>query len=107
MSLEKTDDEGHVMSDNTETAKESEETQYVTGFKLGIVLFSTTLVAFLMLLDLAIIVTVSHTRPVNRIDVIDSHKAIPRITTDFHSLSDVGWYGSAYQLAKQVHPLIT
>ncbi|OAA53473.1 MFS multidrug transporter [Niveomyces insectorum RCEF 264] len=25
--------------------------------------------------------------------------AIPRITNDFHSLNDVGWYGAAYQLA--------
>ncbi|EOO02311.1 hypothetical protein UCRPA7_2176 [Phaeoacremonium minimum UCRPA7] len=28
------------------------------------------------------------------------HQAIPKITTQFHSLLDVGWYGSAYQLAK-------
>ena len=27
-------------------------------------------------------------------------QAIPRITSDFHSLPDVGWYGSAYLLAK-------
>lgn len=26
-------------------------------------------------------------------------QAIPRITSDFHSLTDVGWYGSAYLLA--------
>lgn len=26
-------------------------------------------------------------------------QAIPRITSDFHSLPDVGWYGSAYLLA--------
>lgn len=29
-------------------------------------------------------------------------QAIPRITSDFHSLPDVGWYGSAYLLAKYV-----
>jgi hypothetical protein len=29
-------------------------------------------------------------------------KAIPRITSDFHSLTDIGWYGSAYLLAKYV-----
>ena len=27
---------------------------------------------------------------------LDSLKAIPRITDDFHSYDDVGWYGSAY-----------
>lgn len=26
-------------------------------------------------------------------------QAIPRITSDFHSLPEVGWYGSAYLLA--------
>jgi MFS family permease len=26
-------------------------------------------------------------------------QAIPKITSDFHSLEDVGWYGAAYQLA--------
>ncbi|KAK9314833.1 hypothetical protein V1524DRAFT_415869 [Lipomyces starkeyi] len=43
---------------------------------------AVTLVALLMLLDTSIVVT-----------------AIPRITSQFHSLPDVGWYGSAYQLA--------
>ncbi len=28
-----------------------------------------------------------------------SSQAIPQITSDFHSLEDVGWYGGAYQLA--------
>jgi hypothetical protein len=41
-----------------ETAETSEK-QYVTGVKLWSVLASVTLVAFLMLLDIAIIVTVS------------------------------------------------
>ena len=27
------------------------------------------------------------------------YQAIPKITSDFHSLPDVGWYGAAYQLA--------
>jgi hypothetical protein len=27
-------------------------------------------------------------------------QAIPRITNDFHSLPDVGWYGSAYMLSR-------
>ncbi|KZF26031.1 efflux pump [Xylona heveae TC161] len=56
--------------------------QYISGIKLWLVVASVTLIAFLMLLDMSIIVT-----------------AIPRITSDFHSLADVGWYGSAYPLA--------
>ncbi|KAK9235752.1 MFS multidrug transporter [Lipomyces kononenkoae] len=45
---------------------------------------------FLMLLDTSIIAT-----------------AIPYITNDFHSLSDVGWYGSSYQIASASLQLLT
>ncbi|OJJ50764.1 hypothetical protein ASPZODRAFT_56036 [Penicilliopsis zonata CBS 506.65] len=55
---------------------------YLTGFKLFSVLAAVTLVCFLILLDMSIIVT-----------------ALPKITDHFHSLEDLGWYGSAYQLA--------
>ncbi|KAA8611254.1 MFS multidrug transporter [Pyrenophora tritici-repentis] len=57
-------------------------TQYLTGLKLFTILASLTLVTFLVLLDSSIIGT-----------------AIPRITTEFHSLPDVGWYIGAYSLA--------
>lgn len=33
------------------------------------------------------------------------HKAIPYITDEFHSLLDIGWYGSAYTLATYVSPV--
>ncbi|KAF4979889.1 hypothetical protein FZEAL_4000 [Fusarium zealandicum] len=59
-----------------------DEIEYLTGWKLTSLMISITLAAFLMLLDMSIIVT-----------------AIPRITSDFHSLRDVGWYGSSYNLA--------
>ncbi|KAH8784717.1 efflux pump [Hyaloscypha finlandica] len=58
------------------------EYEYVTSVKLWLATVAVTLVGFLMMLDLSIIVT-----------------AIPRITTDFHSLGDVGWYGSVYLLS--------
>ncbi|KAH6845699.1 major facilitator superfamily domain-containing protein [Chaetomium sp. MPI-CAGE-AT-0009] len=57
-----------------------EEPEYVTGFKLAIIVASVALACFLMLLDTMIIST-----------------AIPRITDTFNSLPDVGWYASAYQ----------
>ncbi|KAI9703447.1 MAG: hypothetical protein M1820_005920 [Bogoriella megaspora] len=60
----------------------SDEHVFLTGPKLLVVLASVTLVFFLVLLDMSIIST-----------------AIPRITSDFHSLEDVGWYGAAYNLA--------
>jgi hypothetical protein len=27
-------------------------------------------------------------------------QAVPRITSEFHSLPDIGWYGGAYQLGR-------
>ncbi|KAF7564117.1 hypothetical protein G7046_g60 [Stylonectria norvegica] len=58
------------------------EFEYIMGWKLVSLMLSITLAAFLMLLDMSIIVT-----------------AIPKITTHFHSLEDIGWYGSSYNLA--------
>ncbi|PYH41055.1 MDR family MFS transporter [Aspergillus saccharolyticus JOP 1030-1] len=56
--------------------------EWITGWRLTAVFMGITVVSFLMLLDMSIIST-----------------AIPRITSEFHSLDDVGWYGSSYQLA--------
>ena len=78
-----------------------EDYQYVTGIKLGTVIGCVTLVAFLILLDQSIIATVRNSIE-TRQTVIDTPQAIPVITSDFHSLPDVGWYGSAYLLARCV-----
>ncbi|KAK8087650.1 major facilitator superfamily domain-containing protein [Apiospora hydei] len=53
---------------------------YVTGIKLVTIVASVALACFLMCVDTMVIST-----------------AIPRITDDFKSLADVGWYASAYQ----------
>ncbi|KAJ6519356.1 major facilitator superfamily-domain-containing protein [Mycena sanguinolenta] len=52
------------------------------GLKLAVLMFALCLAVFLVALDNTIIAT-----------------AIPRITDQFKSLDDVGWYGSAYLLA--------
>ncbi|KAJ5818741.1 hypothetical protein N7474_004332 [Penicillium riverlandense] len=65
----------------TEPTKDGER-EHIAGFKLFMVIAAVTLVCFLVMLDTSIIVT-----------------AIPKITTQFHSLQDIGWYGSAYQIA--------
>ncbi|GAD91480.1 MFS multidrug transporter [Paecilomyces variotii No. 5] len=65
-----------------ENDAKGKESEGVTGLKLFILLRSVTLVLFLMMMDISIVST-----------------ATPRITSDFKSLPDVGWYGSAYQLA--------
>ncbi|KAF1955827.1 efflux pump protein [Byssothecium circinans] len=56
--------------------------QYITGAKMWFLNMSLSLICFLILLDLSILST-----------------AIPKITGQFHSLPDVGWYSGAYQLA--------
>lgn len=61
--------------------KLSDEPDYPSGAKLGIIVASLCLSVFLMALDNTIIAT-----------------AIPKITDHFQSINDVGWYGSAYLL---------
>ncbi|CAJ2500864.1 Uu.00g037170.m01.CDS01 [Anthostomella pinea] len=56
-------------------------TAYPTGTKLVLITVALCLSVFLIALDNSIIAT-----------------AIPKITDTFHSLPDVGWYGSAYLL---------
>lgn len=58
-----------------------DEIKYPKGFQLAILTFGLCLATFVVALDNTIIAT-----------------AIPKITTDFNSLGDVGWYGSSYLL---------
>ncbi|KAI4708224.1 hypothetical protein J4E89_006846 [Alternaria sp. Ai002NY15] len=59
----------------------SSSSQYLSGPKLAILTLGLCLTTFVIALDNTIIAT-----------------AIPRITTVFNSLEDVGWYGSSYLL---------
>ncbi|KAK8054932.1 major facilitator superfamily domain-containing protein [Apiospora rasikravindrae] len=54
--------------------------EYVTGIRLALVITSAIVACFLMLVDTMVIST-----------------AIPRITDEFRSLPDVGWYAGVYQ----------
>jgi MFS family permease len=58
-----------------------DESKYLSGFKLAILSVGLCLTTFVIALDNTIIAT-----------------AIPKITSMFNSLDDVGWYGSAYWL---------
>lgn len=58
-----------------------DESKYITGTPLYLLTFGLTLSTFVVALDNTIIAT-----------------AIPKITTVFNSLDDVGWYGSSYLL---------
>ncbi|EAU32257.1 predicted protein [Aspergillus terreus NIH2624] len=56
--------------------------EYPSGIKLTFIFVALCLTVFLVALDQTIIAT-----------------AIPTITTQFHSIQDIGWYGSAFLLA--------
>lgn len=70
------------VSNPTVTPTEEYTHVFPTGFKLASVLTGITVSYFLLFLDLAIIST-----------------ATPSITSEFNSLTDLGWYSGAYQLA--------
>lgn len=55
-----------------------DEPEYVTGFRLFLIMFTIFMSTLLAALEIGIIAT-----------------AIPGITDEFHRLDDVGWYGSA------------
>ena len=68
------------------SAIQNKEPEWAHGFQLFNILAAVTFVCFLMLLDGTIVVA-----------------AVPRITDDFNSLDDIGWYGAAYQLGRYVN----
>jgi len=75
-----------IVDNATDEKKKAEdepedESKYLTGMKLALLTLGLALSTFVIALDNTIIAT-----------------AIPRITTVFDSLNDVGWYGSSYLL---------
>ncbi|CAO2650657.1 Nn.00g019490.m01.CDS01 [Neocucurbitaria sp. VM-36] len=71
-----------VTKEDGEPDEEPEdESKYLSGFKLAILSVGLCLTTFVIALDNTIIAT-----------------AIPKITSVFNSLEDVGWYGSSYLL---------
>jgi MFS family permease len=73
---------GNSVDDSNDAPVEPEdESKYLSGFKLGILTLGLCLTTFVIALDNTIIAT-----------------ALPKITTVFDSLGDVGWYGSSYLL---------
>ncbi|GJC83371.1 efflux pump roqT [Colletotrichum liriopes] len=67
--------------EKTAAVNDERGTEYPKGTKLALIVAAACFSVFLMALDNCIIAT-----------------AIPRITDEFNSLNDVGWYGSAYLL---------
>ncbi|KAI1583436.1 ProP Permease of the major facilitator superfamily [Pyrenophora tritici-repentis] len=86
-------DSAESVSENPDSATASPtdkvEPEYLTGLRLGLVMFTIFVSTILVSLEIGIIAT-----------------AIPGITNDFRKLDDVGWYGSAtFILAAAASPL--
>ncbi|KAG6356610.1 hypothetical protein INS49_014483 [Diaporthe citri] len=76
------DEEGEGGKNEISLARtKTEDIVYPTGLRLALLMTSVFISMFLVALDRLIIST-----------------AIPQITDDFHSVTDIGWYGSAYLL---------
>lgn len=73
----------------TPGSKGEEEVVYPTFKKLVLIMMALYLSMFLVALDRTIIGT-----------------AIPKITDDFHSIDDVGWYASAYLICMCAFQLV-
>ncbi|KAH8765537.1 putative MFS multidrug transporter [Diaporthe sp. PMI_573] len=65
--------------------KPEKSDDYISGVRFILVIISISVVYFLNMLDTTVLAT-----------------AIPYITDEFHSLLDIGWYGSAYTLATAI-----
>ncbi|CZR62766.1 related to transporter (major facilitator superfamily) [Phialocephala subalpina] len=68
-------------SDANNEITAADQSEFVSGYQLFLLVFATSMAGFLYALDVNIIVT-----------------AIPVITTHFKTIKDIGWYGSAYLL---------
>lgn len=74
-----------IMATSSSPTEAAHSMHVLSSWRLAVVIGSLCLGIFLFGLDTNIIGT-----------------AIPRITTEFHSLSDVSWYGASYLLAVTV-----
>ncbi|KAH3058922.1 hypothetical protein KXW16_002907 [Aspergillus fumigatus] len=72
-----------VVKDETSVKSVDDDADYPSGIRLFVICLSLCLAVFLTALDNTIIAT-----------------AIPRITDQFNSQGDIGWYGSAYLLTQ-------
>ena len=84
---------------NADPSKFVDNVQKLSKAKVTILLASVILCMFLVGLDRTIVSTVCAAYcAITSHLLIDANQAIPQITNEFHSLADVGWYGSAYLL---------
>lgn len=75
-------EKGSSSDESSDNKDEKEVTNLVKGISRYLLAFGLVCSVFCTLMDVTIIAT-----------------AIPRITDEFHSIDNVGWYGSAYELS--------
>jgi MFS family permease len=94
----------HRRPSNDEAAVAKNEPDWMTGGKLWVLSTCLITAIFLMMLDTSIIATAVSSAAVRtrRTDADSPPIQIPRITDEFNSLQDVGWYASIYQLASAI-----
>ena len=82
------------MSENADVPPEApptekDEVQHLSGSKLYTLVLALLLTVLIMTLDMSILAT-----------------AIPKITDDFHTINDIGWYGATYLMcSSSLQPL--
>jgi hypothetical protein len=81
MSKSELDNSSKSAAEPTHQMSVSEKGEYPSAFPLAMIVIALALSIFLVAFDMTIVAT-----------------AIPRITDQFHSLDQVGWYGSAFFL---------
>lgn len=78
-------EEEQTAADKSTTRDDEDESRYLTGAQLWLVLASLCLSVFLVALDQTIIAP-----------------ALGAITSEFASIKDIGWYGSSYLMTQTV-----
>lgn len=94
------DDTVTTTRDAEDSPSSDDEGNYPTGLKLAAIALALCFAVFCVALDSeypSLLALTEHVVQTNPADTIIA-TAIPRITDDFHSLDDVGWYSSAYLL---------
>jgi hypothetical protein len=91
-------EKGDIEAEKDQTTPPEDVTEYPKGFRLAMVILALVLSVFLVALDMASSnLSIRILLPTDMPQTIVA-TAIPHITDEFHSLDQIGWYGSAFFL---------
>jgi hypothetical protein len=86
-----------ITESNSRSTVATANYEYLSSLKLYILLSSLSLAVLLVALDNTILSTVGRSCSIPPLEA-NQDQPIPTITAYFHSIDDVGWYGSVYLL---------